>query len=99
MIDQEIMRAITILAICVIWIMIAGVAGLIGGNRGDWGAKWFVYSLFIGPLAIVAACSAGKRCHRCDSKISRKADVCMRCGSEQASKRATAAYPRKPAKT
>ena len=85
MIDQG-MLAISILTMFVIWIMIAGVAGLIGGNRGDYGAKWFVYGLFIGPLAIVAAFSAGKRCHRCDSKISPKAAVCMRCGSEQVSK-------------
>ena len=66
-----------------IWMMVAGTAGLIGSNRGESGFKWFFYAVFLGPLALLAAFTAGKKCSRCDIRISRKAMVCVHCQADQ----------------
>jgi len=68
--------------IIIIWFACAITAGVIASNRGGSGLFWFLEGAIFGPLGVLTAFTAGKKCPYCRSRISPKAIVCPKCGRE-----------------
>jgi hypothetical protein len=63
--------------------LICGVACIfIAEKRGGSPLAWFILGIIFGPLAILVALTAGRRCKECYLIIPKEASKCRYCGSE-----------------
>ncbi|TYB31288.1 MAG: zinc-ribbon domain-containing protein [Candidatus Mcinerneyibacterium aminivorans] len=65
-----------------IWILFGIAAGLVGSSRGGNGCLYFLAGFLLGPIGLITAFFEGKRCPRCQKKISNNAMVCPYCSYE-----------------
>ena len=68
--------------VVVFWIGCGIAACIIGSGRGEGGWNWFAAGCLFGPLGVLLALTAGKKCPQCDSRISAKARRCPKCQAD-----------------
>lgn len=68
--------------IIAIWILLGVCAAVVAAGRGENGCLWFALGVLLGPIGFALAFTTGIRCPKCDSRISKDADLCPRCGHQ-----------------
>ena len=64
----------------IIWVLFGICAAVVASNRGADGCLWFGLGVILGPIGFALAFTTGTKCPKCDSRISKAAQVCPKCG-------------------
>lgn len=100
-------------ALLIVWLVMAGIVGLVAHGRGRAPAPWFLYGLFLWPVALVhvlvtpadrrvldaRAIGSGtaRKCPHCAELVRPEARICKHCGRDLPAPALAAAAPRPPA--